>query len=100
MQIPLGLESPNTSNMVSRLRKSLYGLKQSPRVWFDRLTKVVKQDGFAQCQTDHTLSVKHFVNGKIALFIVYVDDVVITGDDYDQINHLKNLLAKNLKSMI
>ena len=67
---------------------------------FDRLTKVVKQDGFAQCQTDHIMFAKHFVNGKIALFIVYVDDVVITGDDYDQINHLKNLLAKNLKSMI
>ena len=41
MQIPPRLESPNTSNMVCKLHKSLYGLKQSPRAWFDRLTKVV-----------------------------------------------------------
>ena len=32
--------------------------------------------------------VKHSVDGKIALFIVYVDDIVITRDDCDQINHL------------
>ena len=48
---------------------------------------------FAQCQTNYTMVVKHFVDGKIALFIVYIDDIVITRDDYDQINHLKNLLA-------
>ena len=41
--------------------------------------------------------VKHSVDGKIALFIVYVDDIVITRDDCDQINHLKNLLAKKFE---
>lgn len=97
MQIPPGLESPNTSNMVCRLRKSLYGLKQSPRAWFDRLTRVVKEDGFVQCQTDHTMFAKHSMDGKIALFIVYVDDIVITGDDYDQIKHLKSLLANEFE---
>jgi IS30 family transposase len=97
MQIPSGLESPGTANMVCRLRKSLYGLKQSPRAWFDRLTKVVKQDGFVQCQTDHTMFVKHSLDGKIALFIVYVDDIVITGDDDEQVNQLKKLLAKEFE---
>ncbi|XP_027362467.1 uncharacterized protein LOC113870067 [Abrus precatorius] len=40
---------------------------------------------------------KHSVDGKIALFIVYVDDIIITGDDYDQIKHLKSLLAKEFE---
>lgn len=93
MQIPPGLESSSTANMVCRLRKSLYGLKQSPRAWFDRLTRVVNKDGFNQCQSDHTMFVKHSMEGKVALFIVYVDDIVITGNDYDQIDHLKGLLA-------
>lgn len=97
MQIPPGLESPGTANMVCRLRKSLYGLKQSPRAWFDRLTKVVKQDGFVQCQTDHTMFVKHSLDGKITLFIVYVDDIVIMGDDDEQVNQLKKLLAKEFE---
>lgn len=38
MQIPLGLESFNTLNKVCKFLKSLYDLKQSPRVWFERLT--------------------------------------------------------------
>ena len=97
MQIPSGLESSSTSNKVCKLRKSLYGLKQSPRAWFDRLTRVVKEDGFTQCQSDHTVFVKHSSEGKVALFIVYVDDIVITGDDHDQIRHLKRLLAKEFE---
>ncbi|XP_020218570.1 uncharacterized protein LOC109801843 [Cajanus cajan] len=83
--------------MVCKLRKSLYSLKQSPRAWFDRLTRVVKEDGFNQCQSDHTMFVKHSVEGKVALFIVYVDDIVITGNDYDQIKHLKGILAKEFE---
>lgn len=97
MQIPPGLESHDTSNMVCKLHKSLYGLKQSPRAWFDRLTRVVREDGFAQCQTDHTMFVKHSPEGRIALFIVYVDDIVITGDDHDQISHLKSILTEEFE---
>ena len=39
---------PNTSNMVCKLRKSLYGLKQSPRVWFGRFSKSMKDFGYKQ----------------------------------------------------
>ena len=56
--------------------------------------------GCAQCQTNNTMFVKYFVDGKIALFIVYVDDIVITEDNYDQIDHLKNLLAKEFEVKI
>nr|KYP62129.1 hypothetical protein KK1_016654 [Cajanus cajan] len=41
--------------------------------------------------------VKHSVEGKVALFIVYVNDIVITGNDYDQIKHLKGILAKKFE---
>src|ERR1044072_7743493 len=97
MQIPPGLESTNNSDKVCKLRKSIYGLKQSPRAWFDRLTRVVKEDGFIQCQTDHTMFVKYSSEGKTALFIVYVDDIVITGDAYEQIAQLKRLLAQEFE---
>ncbi|RVW58055.1 Retrovirus-related Pol polyprotein from transposon RE1 [Vitis vinifera] len=39
MDIPAGLETTSNFNKVCRLRKSLYGLKQSPRAWFERFTK-------------------------------------------------------------
>ncbi|RVW48509.1 Retrovirus-related Pol polyprotein from transposon RE1 [Vitis vinifera] len=59
MKIPPSMETPENSGKVCKLRKSLYGLKQSPRAWFDRLTRVVKKHGFIQCQADHTLFMKH-----------------------------------------
>ncbi|CAN0874904.1 Retrovirus-related Pol polyprotein from transposon RE1, partial [Linum grandiflorum] len=78
---------------VCRLRKALYGLKQSPRAWFERFTQVVKKGGYYQCQTDHTLFVKHGISGKMAVLIVYVDDIIITGNDEEGINLLKDALA-------
>ena len=53
MDSPPGFESEK--NLVCKLRKSLYGLKQSPREWFDKFTQAVKRKGFMQAQSDHTL---------------------------------------------
>lgn len=83
MEIPPDFEFESTTNKVCRLKKSLYGLKQSPRAWFHRFTTVLKEDGYTQGQADHTLFVKHAEEGKITVLIVYVDDIVLTG------NHLK-----------
>ncbi|RVW43051.1 Retrovirus-related Pol polyprotein from transposon RE1 [Vitis vinifera] len=97
MDIPAGLETTSNFNKVCRLRKSLYGLKQSPRAWFERFTKVVKGYGFVQCQSDHTLFVKHFPEGKLAIIIVYVDDRILTGDHEEKIDLLKKLLTKEFE---
>lgn len=97
MQIPSGCEAASTSNKVCKLQKSLYGLKQSSRTWFERLTRVDKKEGFTQCHSDHTMFVKHSLEGKITLFIVYVDDIVITGDDHNQIDHLKSFLVREFE---
>lgn len=90
MQIPSGIETSNTTNKVCILRKSLYGLKQSPKAGFNRMTRVVKVDRFTQCQLDHTIFFKHSLDEKTTLFIVIVDDIVITEDDHKQVERLKN----------
>ena len=72
IEVPHGLDSGKVFEKVCKLRKSLYGLKQSPHVWFDRLTRVVKRYGFAQRKTDHTMFIKHSAEGKGAIMIVYV----------------------------
>ncbi|RVW39495.1 Retrovirus-related Pol polyprotein from transposon RE1, partial [Vitis vinifera] len=97
MKIPPSMETPENSGKVCKLRKSLYGLKQSPRAWFDRLTRVVKKHGFIQCQADYTLFMKHSKEGEMTLFIVYVDDIIITGDDEEGIGNLKKLLAREFE---
>ncbi|CAL5395906.1 unnamed protein product [Camellia sinensis] len=97
MDIPAGLETTLNSNKVCRLQKSLYGLKQSPRAWFERFTKAVKGYGFVQCQSDHTLFVKHSLGGKLAIIIVYVDDIILTGDHEEEIGLLKKFLTKEFE---
>ncbi|RVW97173.1 Retrovirus-related Pol polyprotein from transposon TNT 1-94 [Vitis vinifera] len=45
----------------------------------------------------HTLFMKHSKEGEMTLFIVYVDDIIITGDDEEGIENLKKLLAKKFE---
>ena len=97
MEVPPGLETHMNSNKVCKLKKSLYGLKQSPRAWFERFTKAVKKCGFFQCQTDHTLFVKHSSGGRITVLIVYVDDIILTGDDEKEMDGLKKFLAREFE---
>lgn len=79
--------------MVCELKKSLYGLKQSPRTWFDRFYKVVIKNGYCQCQADHTLFVKLSPKGKITILIVYVGDIILIGDGAGEILKPKKFLA-------
>ena len=48
MEIPPGFEESMAKNQVCKLQKSLYGLKESPRAWFDRFTKAVLKLGYKQ----------------------------------------------------
>lgn len=58
MCLPPGFEGRFGEGKVCKLRKSLYGLKQSPREWFERFVKVVKSYGYNQSQGDHTMFYK------------------------------------------
>ncbi|KAA0057585.1 Beta-galactosidase [Cucumis melo var. makuwa] len=82
---------------VCKLQKSLYGLKQSPRAWFDRFTTFVKSQGYNQGHSDHTLFTKASKTGKIAILIVYVDDIVLTEDDQTEISLLKQRMGNEFE---
>ena len=82
---------------ICKLKKALYGLKQSPRAWFERFSQAVKGCGFHQCQTDHTMFVRHGQTGKTSILIVYVDNIVITGNDEPEIQRLKLKLASEFE---
>jgi hypothetical protein len=96
MEVPPGLASFGTKGKVCRLKKSLYGLKQSPRAWFDRFRRAICDIGYAQCNCDHTVFYKHS-SCKITILAVYVDDIIITGDDDEEILELKKCLSKTFE---
>ncbi|RVW73403.1 Retrovirus-related Pol polyprotein from transposon RE1 [Vitis vinifera] len=92
MDTPLGFDG-NYDSKVCKLRKSLYSLKQSPKACFDKFTQSAKKQGYKQGETDHTLFVKFSSGGKIAILIVYVDDIIFPGDDLIEMDRLKRSLA-------
>ena len=97
MSPPPGFEESFGVGKVCKLKKSLYGLKQSPRAWFEHFDKVIKHYGYTQSQADHTMFYKHSNECKVAILIVYVDDIVLTGDDCNELEKLKGKLAEEFE---
>ncbi|RVX02837.1 Retrovirus-related Pol polyprotein from transposon TNT 1-94 [Vitis vinifera] len=89
MEQPPGFVAQGESSLVCRLRRSLYGLKQSPRAWFGRFSSVVQEFGMLRSTANHSVFYHHNSLGQCIYLVVYVDDIVITGSDQDGIQKLK-----------
>ncbi|WJZ86739.1 hypothetical protein VitviT2T_006171 [Vitis vinifera] len=97
MDLPPGcMVSEKQCQKVCKLKKSLYGLKQSPRTWFGRFTKSMRAFGYRQSNSDHTLFLKK-QHGKITTLIVYVDDMVVTRNDPEERKALQNYLSREFE---
>jgi len=81
----------HSPNKVCRLRRALYGLKQAPRAWFFKFSSTICSFGFTPSSYDHALFIHCTDKGKI-LVLLYVDDMITTGDDVDGIHELKSFL--------
>ena len=88
---PPGLEGMVKPGNVLRLKKVIYGLKQSPRAWYQKLSTTLNGRGFRKSELDHTLFTLTTPAGIIVL-LVYVDDIVITGSDKVGIKETKEFL--------
>ena len=98
MQYPLGYKSPDASTCVLRLVKTLYGLKQSGRCWYQKLSSMFKSLRFTQCSVDQAVYFKVVVTkGKLTIVVVYVDDCTIIANTIHLINELKASLSKHFK---
>ena len=98
MEQPPGFVVQEESGLVCKLRHSLYGLKQSPRVWFSRFSSVVQEFVMIRSAVDHSVFYHHSSTGKCIYLIVYVDDIVITGNDQDGIQKLKQHLFSHFQT--
>ena len=78
---------------VCKLNKALYGLKQAPRAWYDKLKGCLTSWNFTNSKADTSLFVRHDVK-CIILVLIYVDDILITGPDFDL---LESFIAKHSK---
>jgi len=53
----------------------LYGLRQAPRAWYERLSTFLLSNGFVKRKVDTTLFTKH-VDSDILIVQIYVDDII------------------------
>lgn len=72
---------------VCLLKRLLYGLKQAPKAWFDRLSQPLLHLGFICSKVGSSLFILHMSTITV-LVLVYVDDIIITGNDKDFVNNL------------
>ena len=86
----------NGETLVYKLNKSLYGLKQSGRMWNNLLHSHFIENGFTQCPTEHCLYTKETNEGMI-LILVWVDDLIIGGKNETMLNETKRMMHERFK---
>ena len=74
---PTGFVDSSRPNLVCRLNKSLYSLKQAPRAWYARFATFLQTLGFTEAKSNTSLFIYHH-GGETAYLLLYVDDIVLT----------------------
>lgn len=95
MKQPPGFEEGGP-NLVCRLKKSLYGLKQAAKVWNDAVDNLLAKDGFERCQADPCLYKRKFGDNWTYL-LIYVDDIIIAAKSNNEIEAAKNFIASKFE---
>jgi hypothetical protein len=91
---PEGFVDPANADKVCKLQKSIYGLKQASRSWNIRFDEVVKSFGFIKSDQDSCLY-KKFSGSKVNFLILYVDDILLIGNDIEMLQETKNSLERS-----
>ena len=84
------------TNKICHLRRALYGLKQAPRAWFAKFSSTIFRLGYTASPYD-SASFFHRTDKGTILLLLYVDDIIITGDDLSGIQELKDFSVSSLR---
>lgn len=95
MKFPAGIQSPSP-NHVCQLKKSLYGLRQASHQWYARLTAALKFKGFTSSLNYYSLFFKNSED-SISIVAVYVNDIILTGNNVEEFFQLKYFLDTKFK---
>lgn len=69
-------------NVICKLNKTLYGLKQTPRAWYERLHFYLIKIGFARTSENNDLYLKYESDDKMLIAKIFVDDIIFGGRDF------------------
>ena len=95
MKQPEGYAIKGKENLVCKLKKSIYGLKQSPRCWNSALDCHLKKMGFKQAAGDPCIYMAS--EGEMFLIAVYVDDILLAGRSDERLTTVKQALSRKFQ---
>jgi len=90
MIIPLGVPQAHP-NQVCKLHKSLYGLYQASRKWYEKHNSILLQNNYTQASSDHSLFTKQTATSFI-IILLYIDDVILAGHSITEFTTIKSIL--------
>ena len=96
MQQPEGYVKTGDENKVCKLKKSIYGLKQSPRCWNKRIHSYLVENDFNRTLSDYALYVKR-EGEEVIILGLYVDDIVILSKFESSMREVKKNLSSEFK---
>ena len=91
---PKGFVDPKNVRKICKLQKSIYGLKQASRSWNIYFDEVVKGFGFIKNEEEPCVY-KRASGSKVVFLALYVDDILLIGNDIPMLEATKSLLGKS-----
>ena len=79
-------------HLVYRLKKSLYGLKQASRMWYQKFDSYIRQLSYSQSDSNPCLYARQLSDESRIYLILYVNDMLIAGSNQSEIEKLKRSL--------
>ena len=96
MDQPEGFEIKEKDQMVCKLKKSIYELKQDSRQWYIKYNYTITSFGFKEITVDRCIYQK--ISGiKFILLILYVDDILLAGNDLGTLRETKDFYSMNFE---
>lgn len=96
MEQPEDFVIPGKEKLVCKLIKSLYGLKQSLRLWYNRFHTFMLSQGFKRSNYDNCIYLKT-VNGSAIYLLIYIDDMLIASKSMPEINELNKQFSNEFE---
>ncbi|RVW52633.1 Retrovirus-related Pol polyprotein from transposon TNT 1-94 [Vitis vinifera] len=93
---PEGFVVKDQEQKVCKLQRSIYGLKQASRSWNIRFNEAIKSYGFEQ-NLGEPCVYKQIGGDKVVFLVLYVDDILLIGNDVESLSKVKNWLASQFQ---
>ena len=97
MKHPKGFVVKGKKYLLCKLKRSFYGLKKSPRMWYQNFDTYILSLGFVRSKPNHCIYTKE-EGGSFIYVSLYVEDMLLIGNNMDTIKEVKNKLSSKFNT--